>query len=50
MPVLYDLIKTKDKKVTVSDKSWKFKFEGKLMQEINEEEEEAKQEPEEETK
>jgi len=33
MPVLYDLIKAKDKNVTVSEKSWKFKFEGKLMQE-----------------
>ena len=50
MSVLYDLIKTKDKGLTVSDKSWKLKFEGKLMQEQNEEEEEVKQEPDEETK
>lgn len=31
MPVLLDLIKAEDEKVTISDKSWKFKYEGKLM-------------------
>lgn len=31
MPVLYDLIKTQDEKAVISGKSWKFKFEGKLM-------------------
>lgn len=33
MPVLYEMIKAQDKNLTVSEKSWKLKFEGKLMQE-----------------
>lgn len=50
MPVLYDLIKSQDKNITVSEKSWKFKFEGKLMDDQPVEEEEKKEDPDEETK
>lgn len=32
MPILYDMIKAKDKNITVSEKSWKFRFEGKMIQ------------------
>jgi len=50
MSVLYDQIKAQDSKVVVSDKSWKFKFEGKMMQEPMEPDEELKQDLDEETK
>lgn len=33
MTVLYDLIRKKDAKIAVSEKSWKLKFDSKLMQE-----------------
>lgn len=32
MTVMYDLVKSKDKKIEVSEKSWKLKFVYKIMQ------------------
>lgn len=51
MTALYDLVKAEDPNATVSNKSWKIKFEGKQMSEpIKEEDFIIEQDPDEETK